>query len=315
MIDPRLKPYLTFDYDNFVWAAEDETMEMVRKDQKITSIVEMTQEYFDELVWLLVAQMDSEYVGAYGYMPITYIAPSFAAHELKDVPAIVHDEFTHGNRIRGILNDVGFDADHWVEDRQSEYSFRIRSDGKLKELEKEKGGRLTEDFRVDIFYYDLVPISSRPEVNQLIAWINFGIFQFFQDRGAGEQLRDTLESSFGPWAEVNRRTISEENKHIHHGDTWMAKLFKECPELVQQQFDLWWPRTLATFGKPESKRNDLWRKLGLKRRTNEEVVREFLDRGERPVGLNIANEEVGLKIPSTQETLEMWREGRHLEYI
>ncbi|MBI3420494.1 MAG: phenylacetate-CoA oxygenase subunit PaaI [Candidatus Sungbacteria bacterium] len=242
--------------------------------------------------------MDSEYVGAYGYMPIVYIAPQFAARELKDVPAIVHDEFTHGTRIRDVLNMIGFDADRWVENHQHDYSFRIRQGEKL------SAKRPTMDFRVNIFYYDLVVPK-----NELMTWINFGLFQFLQDRGAGEQLRDTLDSSFAPWARENGKTMSEENKHIRHGDMWMARLFQNYPEFIQQQFDLWWPRSLATFGRPESRHNDLWRKLGLKRRTNEEVVRAFLDRSEAPFGLQIANQTVGLEILTTEEVLTMWRQS------
>jgi len=304
MIDEKLRPYLRFDYDDFVWAAEDETMDNIESGKGMYSIVEMTQEYYDELIWLLVAQMDSEYVGAYGYMPITFVAPQFAARELKDVPSIVHDEFTHGNRIRDVLNAIDFDADRWVEDRQHEYSVRLAP------WENMPRQRRTEDFRVNIFYYDLITPGD-----PLRTWINFAIFQFLQDRGAGEQIRDTLRSSFAPWAHENGKTMREENKHIRHGDMWIARLFEERPELVQQQFDLWWPRSLATFGRPESKRNDLWRKLGLKQRTNEEVLRAFLDRTEEPVGLQIANESVGLKIPSTKEALAMWRAGEFLKNI
>lgn len=306
MIHEKLRPYLIFDYDNSRWIDEADMMGVIVGPglRAIRTVDEMTKEYFDELVWLLVAQMDSEYVGAYGYMPITFIAPKFSAHELKDVPAIVHDEFTHGNRIREILNHIGFDADKWVEDHQSEYSFRL-AQGQKFPVE-----RPTNDCRVNIFYYDLVV----PE-NDLTTWVNFGIFQLVQDRGAGEQIRDTLESSFGPLAYANRRTMSEENRHIHHGDTWMAKLFAEYPVLVQNQLDTWWPRTLATFGKTESKRNDLWRKLGLKRRTNEEVLRAFLDRTDHPVGLQEACKKIGLKIPSTEDAVETWRRGDHLKFL
>jgi 1,2-phenylacetyl-CoA epoxidase catalytic subunit len=300
----RLLSYLTFDPDTFKWADEAEMMDRIWSFHTISIKEEMTREYFDELVWLLVSQMDSEYVGAYGYMPIVHIAPQFAAREIKDVPAIVHDEFIHGTRIRDVLNEIGFDADRWVEDHQPEYSFRLAQGEKLPAV------RPTKDFRVNIFYYDLV-VSE----NDLKTWINFGLFQFLQDRGAGEQLRDTLDSSFAPWARENGKTMREENKHIMHGDAWMARLFKNYPEFVQQQFDLWLPRSLATFGRPESTRNDLWRKLGLKRRTNEEVLCAFLDRTEEPLGLHAANETIGLKIPTTEEALAMWYEERYLEKL
>jgi 1,2-phenylacetyl-CoA epoxidase catalytic subunit len=96
---------------------------------------------------------------------------------------------------------------------------------------------------------------------------------------------------------------------------WMARLFHSYPEFVQRQFDLWWPRSLATFGRPESPRNDLWRKLGLKRRNNEQVVNAFLNRSEAPLGLKIANFDIHLMIPPTDQALQMWREGKFLENI
>ena len=308
-MDERLQPYMRFEHERFPWADEEEMMAKINAGEQLRYMADMTREYYDELIWLLVAQMDSEYVGAYGYMPITFVAPQFAARELKDVPSIVHDEFTHGNRIRGVLSMISFDADRWVEDHQHEYGVRLAPQENMPRQ------RHTEDFRVNIFYYDLVSYDSVTAKASVTTWINFAIFQFLQDRGAGEQIRDTLQSSFAPWAHENGKTMREENKHIRHGDMWIARLFEEQPELVQQQFDLWWPRSLATFGRPESKRNDLWRKLALKRRTNEEVLRAFLDRTEEPVGLQIANEAVGLRIPSTKDALAMWRAGEFLENI
>jgi len=125
VIDPKLRPYLTFDYENEVWADEEEMMEKINSGRQLTSREEMTQEYFNELVFLLVSQMDSEYVGAYGYMPITYISPKVAASELASVSRIVHEEFKHGDRIRDILIDVDFDANKWIEDHWEEYGSRL----------------------------------------------------------------------------------------------------------------------------------------------------------------------------------------------
>jgi ring-1,2-phenylacetyl-CoA epoxidase subunit PaaA len=314
-MDARLRPYLTFDYDNFPWCNEQGMKANINSGKQLTRREEMTQEYFDELVWLLVAQMDSEYVGAYGYVPLQELAIRFDPDETRHVPQMVRDEFMHGDRINDVLNLLGFDARKWKTDHERGYSFRLPIDSSLHVAEELNGGRLTDDFRVNIFYYPIVVPNSSTYQQDLLSWINFTIFQFLQDRGAGEQLRDTLTSSFLPWAKENTKTMREENRHIRHGDIWMMELFRQFPDLTQKQFDLWWPRSLATFGRPQSKRNDLWRKLGLKHRTNIEVVCAFLGRGEEPVGIYRANEEVGLKIPSLEETLEFWRDGSFLNTI
>src|SRR3989338_2865188 len=289
-----MRGYLTFNPETFKWAEYDSMMRVIEGGGKLTKIEQMTREYYENLAYLMVSQMDSEYVGAYGYMPITYVAPRFDPEELRHVPQIVHDEFVHGTRIKDCLELVGFNADKWIEDHQGFYNFRLES-GVILETSPMR------DFRVSIFYYPIVC-----EGDSITTWANFSIFQFLQDRGAGEQLKDAINSSFEPWSRENQKIMREENRHILHGDRWMAKLYKQNPELIQGLFDMWWPRSMVTFGHPASERNNLWRKLGLKRRTNEEVLRDFLD---GPNGIHAANENVGLKITPTDLVVASWKSG------
>ena len=295
-----MRPYLNMDPDFFFWSTELDMMADQEAGDKLHVRIQMTREYFEELVWLMVAQMDSEFVGAYGYMPIPYIAPVFDAKELRHVPQIVHDEFIHGNRIRDCLMLVGFDADKWIEDHQSEYNYRVDN------LSVKLAGRPTKDFRVNIFYYPIVEKDAAENNIHLPSWINFTIFQFLQDRGAGEQLRDAIDCNFEPWAHENTKIMREENRHIEHCDRWMEELFDRYGPLVQERLQMWWPLSIATFGKPESERNETWRRLGLKQRTNEQVLRDFLD---GPNGVHAANAKIGLRIPSTDQIIAKWRVG------
>lgn len=304
MSNDWMRPYLMFNPDAFHWSPEHLMMAIINSGSKLRQKAEMTREFFENLSYLMVSQMDSELVGAYGYMPIVYIAPEFDPDELRHVPQIVHDEFIHGNRIKDCLDRIGFNTDKWIQDHQEKYNYRLFIREKLHGKD-----RPTSDLRVNIFYY---PLVFREHI---LTWMNFTIFQFVEDRGAGEQLRDAVISAFEPWINENLKIMREENRHIAHGDRWTGKLFRQYPDIMQDQFDLWFPRALATFGKPDSERNALWRKLGLKNRTNEEVLRAFLDREDEPLGLQAANRKIGLKIPPTEEVIAIWRKGDYLRDI
>ena len=62
-----------------------------------------------------------------------------------------------------------------------------------------------------------------------------------------------------------------------HGDYWVKRLTldpKTKPE-VQAALNRWWPRVMAIFGRPGSRKNKRYRELGLKVRDNDEVRKAF----------------------------------------
>ena len=119
--------------------------------------------------------------------------------------------------------------------------------------------------RLDIFYYDI------PTWNDLV------MFNFLMDRGAGHQLVDARECSYGPWARTIVRIEQEEAMHTHHGEQWVKRLAQEDRDGITEALHTWWPRTLAIFGRSRSPKNEVYRKLGLKRRPNEDVRQTFVD--------------------------------------
>jgi ring-1,2-phenylacetyl-CoA epoxidase subunit PaaA len=103
------------------------------------------------------------------------------------------------------------------------------------------------------------------------------MFQFCMDRGAGHQLEDSLESSYRPWARVMEGIFREEMFHIAHGDSWVKRLAQDpkTHDEVQAALNKWYPRTMNIFGRPNSPRNKIYRRLGLKKRDNHEVRLAF----------------------------------------
>ncbi|MBY0450568.1 MAG: phenylacetate-CoA oxygenase subunit PaaI [Cyanobacteria bacterium] len=217
--------------------------------EKIESTDEMSDEYREALTNLLLQQADSELSGAYGYIPWIEKAPSI--HEKLLVAQIAKDEIRHAYAMFKLLAELGMDVEHYI--AQHPYAFRV-ADGNA-DIGTQ---RLTEDKRVNIFYY---PIET---------WTDFILFNFLMDRGAGHQLEDTLDSSYAPWFRTIKTIFQEETMHMNHGDTWVKRL-SENPETraeLQEGINKWYPRVMNIFGRPGAPKNQLYVKLGLKKRDN-----------------------------------------------
>ncbi|TSC61579.1 MAG: ring-1,2-phenylacetyl-CoA epoxidase subunit PaaA [Parcubacteria group bacterium Gr01-1014_48] len=235
--------------------AEQKMFEKIQSGDPIEDASEMTPEYKEVLMHLLLMQADSELSGAYGYVPWIMRAPT--VQEKLIVANIVKDEVRHAKAVFGLLADLGFDVQAHL-DSQNLGARVSESDIGTK--------RAGTDMRVNIFYY---PIET---------WTDFIMFNFCMDRGAGHQLGDVLTCSYGPWARVVQGIFEEEVTHIAHGDTWVKRLAQnpETHDECQEAFNKWYLRTLKIFGSDKSTKNELYRKLGLKKRTNSEVRNAFM---------------------------------------
>src|SRR6185312_10795271 len=93
-------------------ASNDECRQRVARGEKIRTVEEMSQEYYDALVHLLLMQADSELAGGIGYMPWIAGAPTIA--EKLAVASIVREEIGHAHIVYGLLRRLGFDVDAHV---------------------------------------------------------------------------------------------------------------------------------------------------------------------------------------------------------
>ncbi|HEX2172631.1 MAG TPA: Phenylacetic acid catabolic protein [Dehalococcoidia bacterium] len=233
-----------------------ELQDRLDRGEKIRHRSEMTDEYYENLVNLMLQQADSELAGAIGYVP--WPARSPGIEEKLIVANMVKDEFRHAKAIYGLLRDLGVDVDAHV----ARHDFNLR----LAEQKDLGTQRAAGDKRVNIFYY---PIET---------WCDFIMFNFMMDRGAGHQLEDGLECSYEPWANELKRIAKEETTHLRHGDLWVEKLAKDpaTKDEVQDAVNRWFPRTMNIFGRPGTPRNALYRRLVLKKRDNDEVRQAFV---------------------------------------
>src|SRR6266849_1448578 len=226
-------------------ALEQEMMAQIETGQPLEKPAEMTDEYKQHLMHLMLMQADSELAGAYGYIPWISQAPTIEEKLL--VANIVKDEVRHAKAMYGLLDDLGFDVQGHL--AAQDLAFRLQ-DASQTDIGT---ARLKADKRVNIFYY---PLET---------WADFIMFNFCMDRGAGHQLEDVLTCSYGPWRRVMQGIFREEVVHIGHGETWVRRLAAdpttrdECQETLHK----WYLRTMQIFGRPGSARNAVYRQLGL----------------------------------------------------
>ncbi|HEY9165653.1 MAG TPA: Phenylacetic acid catabolic protein [Candidatus Kryptonia bacterium] len=235
---------------------ENRMLEKFRKGESIETTDEMSDDYYLNLVNLMLQQADSELAGAFGYVPWIMQAPT--TEEKLAVANIVKDEVRHARAMYRLLEDIGIDVDSHVS--KHDYTLRIETKG-----DDLKDRRAADDRRVNIFYY---PIDS---------WADFVMFQFCMDRGAGHQLEDVKKSTYGPWKREIERIFKEEMMHVNHGDYWVKKMALDKPTRaeIQSALERWYPRTMNIFGKPKTNRNQVYRKYGLKQRDNDDVRKAF----------------------------------------
>jgi ring-1,2-phenylacetyl-CoA epoxidase subunit PaaA len=239
--------------------------------------------YRKALINLLWMQGDSEYSGALGYMPWIEKAPTLQEKVL--VAQITKDEMRHASVIYRILEGLGEDPQNHVEN--CELGWKHPQDDVNIGFK-----RVKDDFRVNIFYYSIN------------FWTDFILFNFLMDRAAGHQLEDTLESSYLPWKKGIEGIYKEEVMHLTHGDKWVKILAADPKEkpFLQERLNLWWPRVMNVFGSTAGAANDLYVRLGLKKRTNAEVRTAFV------AEINKLCAEVGLIVPEYDESAQPARD-------
>ena len=250
---------------------ESALRDRIERGERIESADEMTDAYRENLIHLMLMQADSELAGAFGYVPWIMKAPSI--EEKHVVAQIVKDEVRHAHVMYGLLEDLGVDVPAHI----ARHDFTMRLDDSA-----DIGtARAAADKRVNIFYY---PIDR---------WSDFVFFNFCMDRGAGHQLEDVRQCSYGPWARAIEGIFKEEKMHIRHGELWVQRLAgdRRVRAEAQEALDKWYVRTMNIFGRPGSSKNALYRAHGLKRRDNDEVRRAFAEEVTRLAGA------AGLHVP------------------
>ncbi len=132
----------------------------------------------------------------------------------------------------------------------------------------------------------------------LKTWEEFCVVKLLADLAEIIQVEDLMKCSFLPLRNLAKMTMPEEIFHSQFGKDTCTELVKtaEGRKKVQAAIDHYFPMMPAFFGKKDSANNALYRKYGIKQRTNEDMRADFLTRVR-----NLVEGHLKLKLPEVAE--------------
>lgn len=146
-----------------------------------------------------------------------------------------------------------------------------------------RGARVLRDIGVDVGYMAAQSMGERRLYdNEVVkggvtSWLERGFFAMIAEAAAYFQIEEFGESSYAPIADMCPKVLRDEKVHIGHGHRIVRNFCRtaEGREQAQLVLDTMWPATLDLFGRSDSTRSALYRRWGLRRRTNGEARDRF----------------------------------------
>ena len=132
----------------------------------------------------------------------------------------------------------------------------------------------------------------------LKTWEEFCVIKLLADLAEILQVEDLLHCTFQPLRNLARMTMPEERFHAQFGREFCAELCRteEGRAKVQAAIDHYFPYLPAFFGRAGSRNNELYRRWGIKQRSNEAMRADYLERAR-----TLVEDELKLKLPAVPE--------------
>jgi ring-1,2-phenylacetyl-CoA epoxidase subunit PaaA len=240
------------------FATEAELKARLEAGALVESVDQMSDDYVMGLKRILTVSADTELISAPAYYFAAAKAPTINA--FVSAMAIIQDELGHANIAYRLLEDLGFDKEELIYERQP-YEFKHP------------------------YAFD-VPLDS---------WVELVCANALYDRAGYVLLGDVYKhTSFAPWKRGLVKVDREENFHLRHGETWIRKICESETgrQEVQQAVDWMFPMVMEWFGLPDDKKRHTEQlSYGLKGSSNDTLRQTWLS-----TGVPFC-QEVGLRLP------------------
>ena len=131
----------------------------------------------------------------------------------------------------------------------------------------------------------------------LKTWEEFVAIKLLGDLAEILQVEDLLHCSFHPLRNLARQTMPEERFHAQFGLDFGQELVAtpDGKKRLQDAVNTVFPVMPAFFGRPKSKNNEVFRKWGIKKRTNEDMREDYMGRAQEAAG------KLGLTLPAVAQ--------------
>jgi ring-1,2-phenylacetyl-CoA epoxidase subunit PaaA len=212
----------------------------------LETVDQMSAEYLAGLKRILTVSADTELISAPAYYHAAQQAPTVNA--FVSAMAIIQDELGHANIAYRLLEDLGYDKEELIYDRQPrEFKYPYAFD---------------------------VPLDT---------WVELVCANALYDRAGFVLLGDIYQNtSFAPWKRGLLKVDREENFHLRHGETWIRKICrsKSGREEIQAAIDWMFPMVMEWFGLPDDKkRHKEQLSYGIKGSSNDTLRQIWLGSG------------------------------------
>lgn len=219
---------------------------------KLSSPANATPRYRGELMRLMAVFVDSELAGASGFADCINLAPG--VKERVIAARIVLEKFSHAERVLSLMEEFGSNATQYV----TAHPWAARLDRNTDLGTR----RVSGDMRLNVFHY---PIYG---------WLDAVTMNTLMGRATLVQLGDLSGGSYQPFADALAEVIPVEKRHAQYGLEGLRQALTAGVDRIaaQASVNYWYPRVAATFGRAASEHSQVYRRYGLRLRTNEELL-------------------------------------------
>ncbi len=114
----------------------------------------------------------------------------------------------------------------------------------------------------------------------LNSWTEFCVIKILADMAEVIQVEDLIRCTFIPLRKLARMTMPEEKFHVQFGLDFTEEILQgdAGAQDVQDVIDRYYPMMHKFFGRPNSENNRIYRKWGIKQRTNEAMAEDYVNR-------------------------------------
>jgi ring-1,2-phenylacetyl-CoA epoxidase subunit PaaA len=232
-----------------------EDLDYLAAGGKLTAPDNASPRYRGEVMRLMAVLIDSLMAGAAGFADCINLAPGLK--ERMAAARIVHEKFGHAELILRLMEQFGANTAHYV----SGHPWAARRDRSANFGTR----RIEGDMRLNVFHYPLQ------------GWVDAVVLNVLMGRATGIQLDELSLCSYGPLADAVGRILPVERRHAELGAAGLRKALASGhdPTDVQASVNYWYPRVADTFGRAASDRFETYRRLGLRRRSNPELLERW----------------------------------------
>lgn len=239
--------------------SDDDIIDYLARGGKLSAPGNAPPRYRAEILRLMASFVDSELAGAAGFADCINLGPG--VKERIAASRIVLEKLDHAERVLKIMG--GFGANVARYQNVHPWAARIARQDDIG-LDRQAG-----DMRLNVFHY---PISG---------WTDSVVLNVLMGTATVIQLSDYAVMSYQPLAEAFRGILPREQRHAELGQEGLDALGARgsaAQKEISDSVDYWFPKVAATFGGAGSKRSELLRRFGIRRRSNADMLEEWRGR-------------------------------------